>query len=118
MKFFIDAQLPSKMEEILQQIDFGSLHVDALPGGNETSDKDIAHYADRHGFIVMTKDFDFYHSHMILGWPQKLLIITTGNIKNRKLFDLIRSNGLLIKNLFASCHYVEFSNEGIIGHSF
>lgn len=105
------------MKEFLQQIGLEALHVDALPAGDETSDKDIAEYADTHGYIVMTKDFDFYHSHMILGRPQKLLILTTGNIKNRRLFDLIRANGLLIKNLFSSCPYVELSNEGIIGHA-
>ncbi len=116
MRFLIDAQLPSKLCEILHKAGFSAIHVDALPAGDETSDKEIASYADQHNLIVITKDADFYHSHMILRQPQKLLLIPTGNLKNRALFDLFRTNALIIRNLFETCHYVEMTNDSIIGH--
>ncbi|MEM9675319.1 MAG: DUF5615 family PIN-like protein [Bacteroidota bacterium] len=116
MKFLIDAQLPVKMCEILQSLGLNAIHVDDLPKGDETSDTDISTYADQHELIVISKDTDFYHSHMILRKPERLLLITTGNIKNRQLFDLIRSNASAIQNLFTTCHYVEMSNNSIIGH--
>ena len=116
MKFLVDAQLPEKLCEILQTAGLDSVHVDSLPNGDETSDKDIAIHADQHGLIVITKDSDFYHSHMILGQPKRLLLLTTGNIKNRALFDLIRHNALKIKALFETCNYVEMTNDSIIGH--
>jgi predicted nuclease of predicted toxin-antitoxin system len=116
MKFLIDAQLPSKLCEILEAIGIDAVHVDSLPKKDETSDKEIIIHADANDLIVISKDSDFYHSHMILGQPKKLLLITTGNIKNRKLFDLIRPNILIITNLFETCNYVEMTNDGIIGH--
>lgn len=116
MRFLVDAQLPVKMCEILQKSGLDSVHVDVLPNGDETSDKDIASYADQNDLIVITKDSDFYHSHMILGKPKKLLLLTTGNIKNKALFDLIRNNAFKIKSLFETCRYVEVANDSIIGH--
>ncbi len=116
MKFLVDAQLPSKMCEIFQKVGFNAIHVDSLPLGDESSDKVISSYADQNNFIIVTKDSDFYHSHMIFGQPKKLLLVTTGNLKNKQLFNLIRLNASKIKSLFASCSYVELSNDSIIGH--
>lgn len=116
MKFLVDAQLPSKLCEILESIGSYSIHVDSLPTGDETPDSVISAYADKEDLIVVTKDSDFYHSHMILGQPKRLFLITTGNIRNRRLFDLIRDNALTIKTLFKTCNYLEMSNDGIIGH--
>lgn len=116
MRFLVDAQLPSKLCEILQTAGLDAVHVDSLQDGDETADKDISLYADQNDLIVITKDSDFYHAHMILGQPMKLLLITTGNIKNRALFDIIRANALKIKTLFESCNYVELTNDSIAGH--
>ena len=116
MRFLVDAQLPTKLCEILQTASLDSLHVDSLPNGDETSDKEISFHADQHDLIVISKDLDFYHSHMILGQPKKLLLLTTGNIKNRALFDLFRNNASKIKGLFETCKYVEMTNDSIIGH--
>jgi predicted nuclease of predicted toxin-antitoxin system len=116
MKFLVDAQLPVKLCEILQSVGLEAAHADSLPNGDESSDRDIAVFADEQDLIVVTKDSDFYHSHMILRQPKKLLLITTGNIKNRRLFDHIRANAQTIHNLFNSCNYVEMTNDSIIGH--
>lgn len=116
MRFLVDAQLPIKLCEILKIKGFNAIHIDSLPEGDETTDKDISFYADQHGLIVVTKDIDFYHSHMIFDHPKKLLLITTGNIKNKKLFDLIRANALLIERLFENCDYVEMTIDGLIAH--
>jgi predicted nuclease of predicted toxin-antitoxin system len=116
MRFLVDAQLPTKLCEIMNAAELDAVHVDTLPDGDESSDRDIALYADQNDLIVITKDSDFYHSHMILRQPRRLLLITTGNIKNRGLFDLIRANAQTIKTLFDSCNYVELTNDSIIGH--
>lgn len=116
MKFLVDAQLPSKMCEILHLQNLEAVHINSLPESDETTDKEISLYADQNELIVITKDTDFYHSHMILDHPKKLLLITTGNIKNRALFDLIRANANLIKELFEKNVYVEMTNDGLIAH--
>lgn len=80
MRFLVDVQLPSKLCEILETAGLDSIHVDSLPKGDETTDREITVRADQEDLIVVTKDSDFYHSHMILGQPKRLLLITTGNI--------------------------------------
>ena len=116
MKLIVDAQLPVKLCELLKQLGMESIHVDELPKGDETPDMEITKFADFEKLIVVTKDFDFYHSHMALGKPRKLFLITTGNLKNGQLFDLIRNNALIIKNALDKSSFVELSNEGIIEH--
>jgi len=113
--FLIDAQLPSKTCEILIKAGFTAKHVEILPIGDESTDQDIIKYADKYEMMIMTKDMDFYHSHMILDRPKKLFLITTGNISNRQLFNLIRSHTSTIKQLISTCNYIEMSNEGIFG---
>lgn len=116
MKFLSDAQLPSKLCEVLEKAGFDSIHVNSLQKGDETSDIEISTFADENNLIVVSKDSDFYHSHMILGRPRKLLLITAGNIKNRSLFDLVRGNTIVVRTLFETCNYVEMINDGCIGH--
>jgi len=115
VNFLVDAQLPPKMCEILEKAGFHAKHIEMLPEGDETKDREIFEYADDNGLIVITKDIDFYHSHMIFGKPEKLFLITTGNIKNKKLFNLIRKHSQTIKELLIHCHYIELSDDGIYG---
>lgn len=117
MKLILDAQLPIKLSEILTNIGLDSIHVEQLPKGDETPDWEIIKYADFHDVFVATKDTDFYHSHMALGKPKKLLLITTGNIKNRRLFDLFREFSSLIRIALETSTFIELSNKGIIQHS-
>jgi len=92
-------------------------HVDDLPDGDETSDPEIIKYADKNDLVVLTKDSDFYHSHMAHNKPQRLLLMSTGNIKNRQLFDLFRNNFMRISNSLENSNFVELTNDGIIVHS-
>lgn len=108
MKFIVDAQLPPLLCEILEEAGFSAIHVDSLPKGDE--------YADDNQLTVISKDSDFYYSHMIIGQPKKLLLITTGNIKNKDLFNLIRNNIINIQNFFKNCDYVELNNDDLVGH--
>jgi predicted nuclease of predicted toxin-antitoxin system len=42
--------------------------------------------------VVVTKDSDFYHSHLLHGKPWKLLLIRTGNIRTRELKRLFEQH--------------------------
>ena len=44
---------------------------------------------------------------MAFGRPIKLLLITTGNIKNKQLFDLMRKNFAIISNAFEKNNFIE-----------
>lgn len=66
--------------------------------------------------MVVTKDTDFYHSHMLHQKPARLFLIQTGNIKNRKLFDLVRNNHEMIKQYAEEYRYMELHHEGVFGN--
>jgi predicted nuclease of predicted toxin-antitoxin system len=116
MKFLVDAQLPSVLCNILLKLDHQAIHVLELANEDRSTDKEIRDAADRENRIIITKDSDFYHSHMTIQTPIRLLLITTGNISNKVLFDLIRTNIAKIENLFQTCDLVELSNNEIVGH--
>jgi len=116
VRFLIDAQLPPLFCEILLQMGFDSKHVLELPKGDETKDDEITEFADLNNYVVITKDLDFYNSFMVKNEPKKLLLITTGNIKNRMLFDLIRKKFKKISEIFENSNFVELTNEGVIIH--
>jgi predicted nuclease of predicted toxin-antitoxin system len=63
MKLIMDAQLPTKLCEVLNELGLESIHVDELPKGDQTPDWEIIKFADHENLFVVTKDFDFYHSH-------------------------------------------------------
>ena len=68
-----------------------AIHTLDLPDGNATTDDQVMALADREGRVVVTKDADFVDSHLIAGRPAKLLLISTGNIRNQELEALIQA---------------------------
>lgn len=113
LKFLIDAQLPELLCKILASSGIHAIHVNSLPLGDETPDTQITEFSDKNGFTVITKDLDFYHGHKLYGKPEKLLLITTGNMKNRDLFNMFRNNLKTIENLAQHSDYLEISEEGV-----
>ena len=91
MKFIVDAQLPRKLSQLLINKGFNSVHTLDLPNGNATTDNEINKLSIRDSRIVITKDTDFFNSFFISGIPYKLILITTGNIKNSELLCLIEN---------------------------
>ncbi|RKQ51039.1 putative nuclease of predicted toxin-antitoxin system [Roseivirga pacifica] len=114
MRVLIDAQLPQLLKEILASIGIEATHVIELPKGDTTPDSEIQAYADENDLMLITKDSDFYYSHITLSKPKRLFLITTGNTKNRKLFDLFRDNSLIIAQAVKRSSFLELNNEGII----
>lgn len=116
MKFLVDAQLPPLLANWLIEKGFDTKHTNDLPDRDETQDNYIRLIADREGRVVITKDSDFYDSHLLHKQPQKLLLITTGNLKNRQLLDFFRRNCSEIVRLFDSYDLIELTNDDIIIH--
>lgn len=110
MKFLVDAQLPLLLAIWLREKGFDVLHTNDLPFKDETEDGEIRQIADQQNRIVITKDTDFYDSYMLQKSPKRLLIISTGNIKNRQLLDLFRKNFSQIVKMFDYCDFVEMDN--------
>ena len=114
MKFFVDAQLPYGIALFLRNKGFDVLHTNDLPDKERTKDSQIRNITITENRILITKDYDFVDSFILRKIPKKLLIITTGNIKNRHLFSLWQNNWELIISLFEKYDLVELNNDNVI----
>lgn len=62
----------------------------------------------------MTKDDDFVTSHLLHGRPAKLLLISTGNIRNRDLEALLLGLMPDILRESASGKFLEVGRSGLV----
>ena len=116
MKFIVDAQLPYHLSNLIQLKGFDSIHTDDLPDKERTSDNTIREICYNQDRIIVTKDSDFLNSYYFRGVPSRLLLITTGNIRNNELYQLVAKNFNEIIELFLEFSFVELSNDELIGH--
>lgn len=87
MKFLVDAQLPRRIVGWLTSAGCDAVHTLDLPAGNRTTDADLIATADGEQRVVVTKDF--VNEFILRGRPEKLLLVSTGNISNRELEALM-----------------------------
>ncbi len=116
MKFLVDAQLPVRLARFLQTSGYDTIHTQELPLRNETTDTEINEISIQQERIVITKDADFVDSFMTIQKPYKLLLITTGNIKNSDLEEIVSNNLETLVNLFSDRDYIEMNRDTIIVH--
>ena len=74
MKFLVDAQLPYGIALFLRDKGFDALHTNDLPDKECTSDSQIRSIAMSENRIIITKDYDFINSHLLMKTPEKLLM--------------------------------------------
>ena len=117
MKFLVDAQLPRRLARELAAAGHDAVHTSDFPASNRTPDKEIVALAMRENRIVVTKDNDFVTSFLLQGTPQKLLLISTGNISNDQLSKLLASNLTALENAFRNYDFVELSAVTITIHA-
>lgn len=116
MKFLVDAQLPVRLAHLLQSFGYDAIHTKDLPQQNATLDTEINAISIQQNRVVITKDSDFVNSFLTIQQPYKLLLITTGNIKNSELETIISTNLLILVELFNQHSYIEMSRDAIIVH--
>jgi len=116
MKFFVDANLPFKLAIRLRELGFDVIHTDNLPNKERTSDKEIRQVSIEQNRVVITKDSDFLDSHLIQGIPSRLIFVTTGNIANRDLLNIIEKYFETMIELLEIYDLIEINNDEIIGH--
>ena len=114
MRFLIDAQLPRRMCTWLDDAGCDALHTLDLPSGNRTTDEQIIVFADHDQRVVVTKDSDFVNSHLLQGRPAKLLLISTGNISNYQLEQLLIPLINELSKELDKHSFIELSPAGII----
>ena len=116
MKFLVDANLPFRLAKLLKSKGFDVIHTTSLPDAERTDDIELRRISTNQNRIMITKDSDFLDSHIIQGIPEKLLLITTGNIVNNKLIALFDQSFETIVQLFETHNLIELSEQEIVVH--
>lgn len=116
MKFLVDAQLPVRLALFLQNAGYNTIHTRDLPEHNATKDAVINFISMQEKRIVVTKDSDSVQSFLLKNQPYKLLLITTGDIKNSDLESLFLGRIEELIKLFKSNNYIELNLLDIIVH--
>ncbi|MGA2173450.1 MAG: DUF5615 family PIN-like protein [Verrucomicrobiota bacterium] len=92
MRFVVDAHLPPGLCALLKAAGHDAIHTSRLPAQNRTPDEVLNELSLQEQRVVVTKDLDFYHSHLLHGRPWKLLLVRTGNIRSRDLKALFQTH--------------------------
>ncbi|MGI9016639.1 MAG: DUF5615 family PIN-like protein [Euzebya sp.] len=116
MKFLVDAQLPRRLAALLNDHGYDTIHTHDLPDGNRSSDRDVSAAADDEDRVVVTKDRDFRDSHLLTGRPGRLLVVSTGNIRNRELMAIFEDHLSAILDLFTESEFLELTADQLIAH--
>ncbi|HEX8072799.1 MAG TPA: DUF5615 family PIN-like protein [Pyrinomonadaceae bacterium] len=114
MKALVDAQLPRRLVSSLRAAGHEAIHTLDLPLGNCTPDAIINELAVREGYVVVTKDADFVNSFHLHRRPPKLLLISTGNIRNSELESLLVANLESLAAGFDHFSFIEINRAAVI----
>ena len=83
------------------------------PAGNRSKDGVLNAISASEQRVVISKDADFYFSHLLHGRPWKLPLVRTGNIGRRDLCDLIERNLAAILAALDSHTLVEIDRHSV-----
>jgi predicted nuclease of predicted toxin-antitoxin system len=113
MRFLVDAHLPRGLCAMLAQHGHDATHTLDLPAGNATKDRVINQLSFDEQRVVVSKDADFFYSHLLHSRPWKLLLVKTGNISTRELRALFERNLPVIEVAFQTHTLVELDRAAV-----
>ncbi len=91
MKLLFDENLSPELVEALADIYRDSQHVHDR-GLGASDDRDVWEYAKSFGFVIVTKDVDFYERSMRVGAPPKVIWMRLGNCTTVAVEMLLRNS--------------------------
>lgn len=115
MKFLVDAQLPPALKSWLIKQGHDCIHALDLPHKDVSTDTEIADCAVREDRVLISKDSDFVKMKLVGKKPEKLLVVTTGNIGNADLLSSFERNLETAIRLFSTFEIVELGNRFVTG---
>ncbi|MBI5091792.1 MAG: DUF5615 family PIN-like protein [Candidatus Hydrogenedentes bacterium] len=113
MRFLVDAHLPPGLCAMLARHGHDALHTRDLPAKNATRDRVINQVSLDDQRVVISKDTDFFYSHVLQGRPWKLVLVKTGNISTRDLCALFERNMPAIENALQNHTLVEIDRAAV-----
>jgi predicted nuclease of predicted toxin-antitoxin system len=113
MKFLVDAHLPPGLCGLLQAAGHNARHTRQLPAKNLTPDKAINLLSAKEKLVVVSKDTDFYYSHLLRRQPYKLVLVRTGNVGIQELKQLFARNLPAIEKALKKHSLVELDRSAV-----
>ncbi len=96
MKLLFDENLSFRLAHALQDIYPGSTQVRDV-GLLGAEDKRIWAYAAEHGYLLVSKDTDFYQRSLLYGSPPKIIWLRVGNAPTSTIAALLRERYVAIR---------------------
>ena len=97
MKLLFDENLSFRLAAALADIYPDSKHVREL-GLLGADDLRVWDHAAEHGFLLVSKDTDFYERSLVFGAPPKIIWLRTGNSTVNQTIALLRDHYIVIRH--------------------
>jgi predicted nuclease of predicted toxin-antitoxin system len=107
MKFLNDAHLPPGLRTVFRNAGHDALHTMDLPPQNASRDGVLNEVSISEQRVVVTKDTDFYYSHLLQGRPWKLVLVRTGNLGLQATKQMFETHLPAIETALQTCTLVE-----------
>ena len=96
MKLFLDENLSRRLVPVLEDHYPGTTQV-ALEGLETASDQKIWDYAKEEGYVLVTRDADFYEKSLLYGPPPHVIWIKLQNPKSSKVAQALIAHKTFIE---------------------
>ena len=101
MKLLLDQNLSQRLIARLPALFDGSKHVKDF-GMTGDDDERIWRFAAEEGFVLVSKDSDFYFRAVLRGVPPKFVFIRLGNCSTTRILELLTNSVNVISEFVAS----------------
>lgn len=108
MKLLLDANISWRLVKLLQEKGIDSVHVEQTFLPVPATDRSVWQYALTENQIIVTNDEDFLNMSNLYGFPPKVILIKTGNMRTAYLVDLI------IKHYSAIADFANAADAGLL----
>ncbi|MFN5513948.1 MAG: DUF5615 family PIN-like protein [Cyanobacteriota bacterium] len=98
MKLLFDHNLSPKLARRLADLFPNSTHVYTI-GLDEADDRKVWDYAQRHDFIIVTRDSDYNELLTFRGFPPKVIWVRRGNCSTNEVEFILRTHAANIQTL-------------------
>lgn len=113
MKFLIDAHLPPSLRVVFHAAGHDAIHTLDLPEQNASRDGILNEVSMNEQRVLVTKDTDFYYSHLLQGRPWKLVLVKTGNLGLKATWQMFEAHLPTIESALQTCTLVELDQQSV-----
>jgi predicted nuclease of predicted toxin-antitoxin system len=113
MRFLIDAHLPPGLRGVFAAAGHDAIHTIDLPERNAARDGVLNEVSMRESRVLVTKDTDFYYSHLLHGRPWKLVLVRTGNLGVKATKLMFEIHLPVIVSMLGNCTMVEIDQQKV-----